>query len=350
MRPHRPCTTAIVRAALGLLFLPVGVVAAGVGPASAADDVSWAVRTASNGFGADRQNFNYTLDPGGSLNDALVVVNHGDKPLKLAVSAADGFTTDAGQLDLETADKLPVEVGTWLRAGRNAITVKPGSSVEVPFTLKLPDNATPGDHMGGIITSLTQTDTKAGINVDRRLAIRVKVRVGGELKPALAVEDLAVGYDGTANPFARGSATITYTIHNTGNAIVAARQKASVAGPFGLLRKAADPIEDSPELLPGESWKVTATVDGVAPSVRLAGSVALTPRVTDAVGTVAPLATIHASMHGWAMPWAAFVVLLVIAAAACLAVRSRRRAKVREDARVQAAIDQALQERETADL
>lgn len=330
---------ATLLAVLGLSFL-------GAGLASAADSqVSWAVRTASNDFGADRENFAYTLDPSGRLKDALVVVNHGKKPLTLAVYAADGFTSDSGQLDLDTADKVPTGVGAWLKTKGQAVTVKPGASVNVPFTMSVPKNATPGDHVGGIVTSLTQDDDAAGINVDRRLAIKVKVRVGGELAPAVKVENLHVGYSGTVNPFSKGSSTVDYTVHNTGNSILTARQAVSVSGPFGLLKVSAAAISDVPQLLPGESWKVSVPVTGVAPTGRVSGQVTLTALVTDAAGTVTPLAPIDASSGGWAVPWSAVVLIAVVIALGVVLIRRSRQAKVREDARVEAAIAQALSDR-----
>lgn len=340
----------IFRTVAATLLAVLGLSSVGAGLASAADSqVSWAVRTASNDFGADRENFAYTLDPAGTLKDALVVVNHGKKSLTLAVLAADGFTSDSGQLDLDTPDKKASGVGAWLKAKVGTVTVKPGASADVPFTITVPQNASPGDHVGGIITSLAQDDDSAGINVDRRLAIRVKVRVGGELAPALKVENLHVGYSGSANPFAKGSSTVDYTIHNTGNAILTARQSASVSGPFGSLEAVAGKIPDSPQLLPGESWKVSVPVDGVAPSLRLTGKVKVTALATDAAGTVAPLSPIEASSHGWAVPWSALLLLAVAITLVVLTVRSRRQAKVREELRVEEGIARALSERESVD-
>jgi hypothetical protein len=348
MSRHRksPSFTQAIAIALLTAF---GLVAFGTGPAAADDDVSWAVRTASNDFGRDRQNYSYTANPGSEIKDALVVVNHGKEAINLAVYAADGFTTDAGQLDLETKDTKPKAVGAWLHADESSVKIKPGKAVKVPFTISLPKNATPGDHMGGIITSLTRADAAKGINVDRRLAIRVRLRVGGDLKPLLAVENLHVNYGGTLNPFGKGDATVTYTIHNTGNAILTARQSASVSGPFGSLRVKADAIKDSPELLPGDSWKVSAKVHDVAPTVRLAGTVTLTPLVTDASGTITPLAAVDTTTHGWGIPWSLLLLLVLLGVAVLALVRLRRQAKVREDVRVQDAIDQALRERETVD-
>lgn len=327
MQPPTPRTStaprALLRSAAGLLVAMLGVVGAGIGPAAAADDVPWTVKTAANSFGAERPNYRYTVNPGGEVDDALVVANRGTTPLRLAVYGADGFTTEAGTLDLVTKDTKSTGVGAWVDPGRTGVTIPAGESVEVPFTLTVPDNATPGDHMGGIVTSLTQAD-QAGTAVERRLAIRIRLRVAGALTPKLSVEHLKTEYSGTANPLGKGDATLSYTIRNTGNVILSARQVASVSGPFGGFRVSAAPIADSPELLPGDRWQVSVPVHDVAPSLRLAAMVKLTPLVTDASGSVAPLAGTTTTAHGWAISW---ILLLLVAALIGLAVLAVRRVR-----------------------
>jgi hypothetical protein len=357
MQPHQrhqrtsglPARVAVA-AVVGLLTV-LGVLAP---PVAAADtEISWAVRTASNDYGAERQNFAYTLDPGGELHDAIVVVNHGERPLDLAVYAADGFTTGSGQLDLVAGDAPSVGVGAWVRAGSDVVTVPPEQSVEVPFTLTVPDSATPGDYLGGIVTSTTQSDEAQGIDVERRLALRIRLRVGGETTPSLSVEDVAVAYSGTANPVGTGDATVDYTVHNTGNTVLTARQAVSVAGPFGTFSTDAGPLAESPALLPGERWKVSTTLSGVSPAVRLTASVALTPLVVDSSGTTSPLDDVVATASTWAVPWALALLVLLIVGLVILTVlllrRRRHQATDREDARVHDAVAHALREREVTD-
>jgi Bacterial protein of unknown function (DUF916) len=346
MHPSRPLTTtavgALAHAAAVVLLAALGLVVLGAGPAAAADDAPWAVRTASNEFGSERPNYSYTLNPGGHLEDGLVVVNHGTTPLDLALYAADGFTTDAGRLDLVTKDTTSTGVGAWVHAGRDHVTIQPGKSAEVPFTVTLPANATPGDHLGGIVTSLTQASA-GRTNVERRLALRIRLRVGGELKPSLSVKDVHV--DHSDNPSGKGDATITYTIHNTGNAILTARQAASISGPFGRMRVRSGQVDDSPQLLPGDTWKVSVPIHGVAPAVPLTGTVTVVPLLTDASGSIGPLAAVETTTHARTTPTALLLLIVLCGlVVVVLAARRRRQAKLREDAHAL-----ALRERETSD-
>ncbi|MFB7493114.1 WxL protein peptidoglycan domain-containing protein [Streptomyces sp. NPDC056161] len=344
--------SALMRAFTLALLIACAITGPSVGPARAADgDVTWTVRTAPNGYGDDRSSYSYNVNPGGQVKDAMVVANHSKTPLRLALYAADGYTTDTGRLDLITKDKKSVGIGAWVHADRDSVLIQPGKTAQIPFTVAVPANATPGDHVGGILTSLKQSDDAAGINVDRRLGIRIKLRVSGALKPKLAIENLHVDYSGSVNPFARGDATVTYTVHNVGNAILSARQTASVTGPFGWLRTEAGGIAALPELLPGESWKVKLPVHGVAPAVSLAATATLTPLLTDASGSTTSLTPVEATAHGWAVPWTLLVLVVVVIAAVVggllLARRASARRKLREDARVRSAVEQALREDHT---
>src|SRR5690349_17203201 len=82
-------------------------------------DVTWTVRTASNSYGNDRSSYSYSVNPGGTLHDAVVVANRGKDPLNLNVYTADGFTTGAGQLDLRNHDDKQVGVGAWVRGAQS---------------------------------------------------------------------------------------------------------------------------------------------------------------------------------------------------------------------------------------
>ncbi|AYG05112.1 WxL protein peptidoglycan domain-containing protein [Gryllotalpicola protaetiae] len=332
--------TAALTAAITLLVAPAAD--------AAGDDVTWAVRTASNDYGAARTSFHYTVSPGGSLTDAITVANQGDEPLELGVYAADGFTTGAGQLDLLRADQRQHGVGAWAQASAQSVAVAPGATAEVPFTISVPKGSAPGDYAGGIVTTLTQPDQAQGIAVDRRLGIRISLRVSGELQPALAVTDAHAHWRGGLNPFASGDATLSYTIRNTGNTTMDAAQSVAASGPFGLFHAKAAHVAAPPSLLPGESWKVTVPIHGVAAAFWFTATTSVTPKFVDASGSTNPLPAVSATATGAAVPWGLLLIILVIAAlavaGALLQRRRRARAKLREDERVQEAVERALAE------
>ncbi|WP_298876924.1 DUF916 domain-containing protein [uncultured Microbacterium sp.] len=339
--------------ALTLAPLVTAAALLGASPAAAAtDDVSWTVRTASNALGADRTNFSYALNPGAHLDDGLVVANRGTEAIELDVYAADGYTTSTGAVDLRLAAEQPTGVGKWIAVPQRHVSVPAGQTVEVPFTVDVPADATPGDYAGGVVTSLTVADQSANVNVDRRLGIRAGIRVGGDLVPALSVDDVRVDWDGGVVPFLFGDATVHYGLHNTGNVSLTADDTDAVAGPFGLGRAEAAPDAASPVLLPGETWPRDVRVSGVAAMGLLWASVTATPTVTDASGSITALDPVEASAVGAAVPWPLLAVLVLAVLAAVFGPRwlraRRRRRQEAEDARVAEAVARSLAEKDDA--
>jgi hypothetical protein len=226
------------------------------------------------------------------------------------------------------------------------VTVAPGQTIEVPFTVAVPKNATPGDYAGGIVTSLVRPDAAQQINVDRRLGIRIAVRVTGDLTPGLVVEDARITWDGGLNPFAGGDATLTYRLRNTGNAMISAREASTVTGPFGWFPATASKVVPPPQLLPGETWTTSVRFPGAAASFVILGTASVTPTVTDASGSTSDLPPVTATATGPAVPWMLLLLLVVLASLIIAAVRLRvvllARRAAREDARVQEAVERAL--------
>ncbi|RXZ71893.1 DUF916 domain-containing protein [Agromyces albus] len=300
----------VVVAALAAFLLAGAFLAA---PAEAAENgPSWVVDTADGSHGSGRQNYDYLVERGDRIEDALVVVNDGPAPIDLRLYAADAFTTETAQLDLRTREHASTGVGAWLRMAQERISLQPGESGEIPFTVTVPDDATPGDHMGGIVT--TSASTSNGTEPERRAAIRVHLRVGDAFQPKLSVEDLSVNFSG--DPLGAGLAMVTYTVRNTGDTMLSAEQSVTVAGPFDSFGVTAEPIENIPRLLPGEIWRVSVPIDGVVPSGLLAATVTVVPLYTDPAGSTGPLAGSEHTGNGWAIPW----LLLILGVGALVAV------------------------------
>jgi len=310
--------------ALAVLTLLVGAWVAAA-PASAADDgrLTWGVAPADNAQGSDRPNFVYDAEPGGVIHDGLVVTNLGSDPLTLKVYAADALTTSSGQLDLLPAGQPSVDVGTWVALDDDTVEVPAGGSTTVPFTVTVPDDATPGDHSGGVVTSYVSDASGAPVALDSRLGSRMHIRVAGELNPAVTVSAASVTYHGTANPFAAGSATVTYTVTNTGNTRVSGTDQAHVSGPGGTVR--TTPAGGTlPELLPGSTLVRHVEVPDVWPTVRVSVDIQV---LAEGVGIGGrPVPAVSAAATGWAVPWvlAGLVVVVVATALAVPAVRARR--------------------------
>ena len=72
--------------------------------------------------------------------------------------------------------------------------------------------------MGGLLVSVVSGGTAAqgpNVQLDQRVGARMFIRVAGALDPRIVIENLTATYNGTANPFALGSANVSFTVADT---------------------------------------------------------------------------------------------------------------------------------------
>lgn len=295
--------------------------------AAAENEVVWSVKPADNEHGNGRTNYTFAAEPGDEIEDAIVVTNYSDSPLTLSVYAADGFTTAEGLLDLVPTGTESTDLGTWVSVETTEITLDPGDQETITFTIEVPDDAIPGDHTGGLVTSLAGTAEGTNLAVDRRLASKINVRIAGALTVQAAVTDVQIDYHAPSTPWSAGSATVTYRIANTGNALMYATDRVRVAGPLGL-GGASTPANEVPEILPRSSIERTVELSGVWPLVRATAAIEVQPVGVGVSGSV-DLVTEQAST--WALSWVWLSVLGVLLAGALIAafrtLRTRRAAR-----------------------
>ena len=243
---------------------------------------SWALSPAgteeADGVG-NRPRISLVADPGAVIEDAVTLFNYSNVPLVFRIYATDAVSkNDDGEFALMEADEVPVDVGTWVDMGADQVPVPAGQKVTIPITITVPENATPGDHTGGILASNTAVSTGPEgqqFNLDRRTGTAIQVRVNGPLFPELAIADVQTDYHPSLNPLG-GSATVTYTVENRGNVRLGGTVQASVAGPFGLAEQQG-PQTQLVELLPGQRVTYTEEFDDVPAFLLLVTEVEIVP-------------------------------------------------------------------------
>ena len=296
------------------------------------DRLTWGVAPfGPDGRAGERAWFEYRLDPGTRHDDYLGLTNYSYADLTFDVYAKDAFTNTNGGLDVLPATGQSRGAGTWIGVAPQ-VEVPARSSVDIPFTLRVPDGAEPGDHAAGIVAALTEEVVDENGNrvaVDRRVGARVYVRVVGEVRPELTVERLDVEYLSTGALGLDGDAEVAFRVRNTGNVRLGGVTELDVAGPFGTFSATQDG-PDVHELLPGESFDGTAVVTGLRPVGRLRATVTVDPvPALNAELDLEPAPAV-ASTTFWAVPRT--LVLIAGLAVGLLVLRRlilRRRRRVR---------------------
>jgi hypothetical protein len=299
---------------------------------SAPETVTYGLGPSTKGKLDLRAGYRLITTPGGSVADEVAVVNVSDVPLTLNLYAVDAVSGADGEVGLKAAaDKLE-DAAAWVSfrtpSGKGFVKLKPRETVFVPFTVAVPKNAPVGDHVAGVVVSTVATgqspgDRAASVTLEQRVALKLAVRVAGELNPQLTVEGLEARYFGTLNPFGSGSATVTYTVRNTGNVRLGGTQSVSVTNLLGSTASAAS-VPDVPLLLPGGSATFTVPVDGVSPLVVMRADVRIFPVAAEGDANPSTL-EVGASTMFWAVPWLLIALLLLLVLAVAAYLRNRRR-------------------------
>ncbi|MBL1080806.1 DUF916 domain-containing protein [Streptomyces actinomycinicus] len=296
------------------LLLGVGAV-----PARAADNGSWSVYPVASKIAA-RPYFTLSAEPGQTLTDKVAVQNKTARPLTFRLYAADAYNTARdGGFAVRTLKEKMSGVGAWAKPAKSRITVPAHRTVTVPVVLRVPEGAEPGDHPGAIVALDEKVDPGSGrlaLGVQRAVGARVYLRVGGPTLPALSVEQVRFGHHQPLLPgLGDSTATVSYTLRNTGNVTLSPKVELKARGLFGRTLLDRDLTRVPSELLPGQRVRLTETWRGAPQLDR--GSVTVTAS--------APGTRQSAGASFLALSW--LLVALVFAAGVltgALLVRARR--------------------------
>ncbi|MFG2605689.1 WxL protein peptidoglycan domain-containing protein [Streptomyces sp. NPDC048514] len=303
---------------LSLLPLLLGTLGVLATPARAADNGSWSVYPVASQVAA-RPYFYLSADPGQTLTDKVAVQNKTGRPLTFRLYAADAYNTARdGGFAVRTLKERMSGVGAWAKPAKSRITVPGHRTVTVPFTLRVPEGAGPGDHPGAVVAldeRVRPGSGKLALGVRRAVGARVYLRVGGPTLPALSVEQVRIGHHQPLMPGLGDSvATISYTLRNTGNVTVHPEVELKARGLFGRTLLSRELTRVPSELLPGQRVRLTEAWPG-APQLDRA-EVTLTAR--------APGTRQSAGASFLALPWLLATLVLAAAVAGGLLVRARR--------------------------
>ncbi|MFC9295905.1 WxL protein peptidoglycan domain-containing protein [Streptomyces sp. NPDC057011] len=300
--------------------------------ATAADNGTWGVfpTPPAGAPMTDRAYFFHQGAAGTTVSDSATILNSSDKDLTFQVFATDAMNTPAGgAFALLPVETKPVDVGTWITLPpetATTVTVPAKGRKDIPFTVKVPADATPGDHVGGIVALNTavegvQQEGKVQVGVKRSVGARLYFRVPGPVTPGLSVEDVRVSRSAPLLPWVKDArATISYALVNRGNVVVEPKVTVSAQGLFGRRVLDRPARELKLVLLPGQRIELTEPWPDAPQSDRV------TVKITAGAAAHPDLVSVSETDF-IAVPWPAVGVLLVAAGAgtALLVLRRRRR-------------------------
>ncbi|MHA7270303.1 COG1470 family protein [Arthrobacter sp. HLT1-20] len=291
--------------------------------------VSWSVRTATAAGPDGRSWVELEADPGAVVHQYLAVQNLGEVDATFRITAKDGYYTSSGRFNMLESAEQNTGAGLWVDVAAR-VKVAAGQTVVVPYSITVPDNATPGDHAAGLAASVISNGTTEGgdqLHVESRMGFKILLRTTGELAPSAVIEDVAAAYSMSWNPFSPGSMDVQYTVRNSGNTRLQLADAVTAAGAIG----SGVPHSAGMELLPGQVHQVNVRLDDVWPVFVAPVAVELdaqVPAAADNPEAVMPAPeTLRVDVLVPAIPWAQLLLAagtLLLAAGRVRGHRKRR--------------------------
>ncbi|MEV6299995.1 DUF916 domain-containing protein [Actinoplanes sp. NPDC051861] len=301
----------------------IAVVIALAVPATGNGEWSVAPTPAKNPGPTPRVYFFLDASPGQTVKESVRVSNLSRDPRSFTIYGADAYNTARdGGFALRTLADRQTGVGSWVRSRVANVTVPGGTSADIPFTVTVPRNATPGDHVGGIVAmesapgGIVETEDGATVRVQRAVAARIYLRVAGTVVPGMDVPSLTMRVGSPLLPVATGG-DLEYTVANIGNVHLIPRASVTVTGLFGHAVKVTGGTP-SADMVPGAAGTFAMRAEGVWPFDLVTTSVTVT-----ADGGVYA----RRSDRALVVSWSGVAVLAALAAAVWWSTRRRVRSR-----------------------
>lgn len=139
---------------------------------------------AAQGFTIFPAKISLDIDKGAEQSSRIKVTNAGDDKVGVLVSVQDMVPT-SGSGGFNYVPKAPgiTSLVDWISIDKNVFSLKPNESKEVPFTIKVPADASPGSRFAIVFFATGAPPGKGGqLNVSARVGALVFLTVPGDFK------------------------------------------------------------------------------------------------------------------------------------------------------------------------
>jgi hypothetical protein len=244
----------------------------------------------------------YNINKGENYQDKVVVENTGDITMSVKIYPVDGLTTTDGAFALENEDEEKNDIGAWVTLSKNEVTLEPNQQEIIDFTFTVPAEASPGEHIGGIIMEDKQLLEGNQLNVKTRVGVRIYETVPGEIVKKVAIGPITAKSKFNSPWSFFYQHNFTYNLINEGNVQISPDVATKITSPlFGEV--ISDNQKISGTIFPGK----TIDFNFDPKSTLYAGPYTLT--VTSNIENQNP---VQKNMTFWVIPWKLCLIIVVI--------------------------------------
>jgi len=183
--------------------------------------------------GQPRRSFHFVAAEGTEIRDKVLVINGLADQATLFVFGS-SHSLENNKLELVPPNETNAGDPTrWITWDTNEVSLAPQASKEVGFTIKIPDNADVGDHVGAVMTSVKANPAKnrgqSGLSVITQVGVQLALIVPGDLVRDLKINKITH----TINRRNGRALNFIFNATNRGNASLYPAVDAKMSGLFG---------------------------------------------------------------------------------------------------------------------
>jgi hypothetical protein len=176
--------------------------------------------------------FEDSVEPGDIYSSSVRVTNETGSPQTYYVSVNDimNVLENGRPVFAQDGEVSVFGIKDWISVPTEPIDVGANETIEIPFTITVPDNASPGTHLGGIFVGPRgERPEEIGTGVGFQVVPIVNMQVAGELQ-----EEAKIRVFSTEKVFyGEPKVSFTVVIENQGNVAIKPRGPIEIKSMFG---------------------------------------------------------------------------------------------------------------------
>lgn len=172
-------------------------------------------------------------DPGSTISQTFKVTNESSEEKQYYIYKRDIKGVEGGGVPIfaeEGAERTGFELTEWIQLPAEQLIVPAYETRDLPVTINVPGNATPGSHFGGIFISAEPPKLReTGAGVGYEVASVVSIRINGDVLDLARIRSFSTD----KLIYSKKNVQFTAKIENQGNILIRPYGPVTISGMFG---------------------------------------------------------------------------------------------------------------------
>ncbi|MFZ2555692.1 MAG: DUF916 domain-containing protein [Minisyncoccia bacterium] len=204
------------------------------------------------------------VDPGQIYRFTIKVTNIADNERTFNLLARDitGLDDRGVPIFSEEGVATTYELSSWVKLPQDSILLKAGQSADIPFSILVPTDATPGAHFGGVFFEVRPDQLQTtGAAVGSRVGTIINLRIAGDVTEEMRLREFST------EEFIYDAPPVTFSarVDNLGNVLLRPHGLVEITDMFGKKVGNIEVNKSAAAVFPGgdREYKVVWEQDGL---------------------------------------------------------------------------------------